>query len=115
MIFISGDDKQILKRILKYISVYKKKIIFIVIIMIVSTGINFILPILNKKAIDDGLLKNDISMVIKVTILILAIILIILCVVYTRFYKNYKYIKYISITSIIVPTITSIVVSINFN
>lgn len=51
----------------------------------------------------------------KVTILILAIILIILCVVYTRFYKNYKYIKYISITSIIVPTITSIVVSINFN
>jgi integral membrane protein (TIGR01906 family) len=51
----------------------------------------------------------------KVTILILAIILIILCVVYTRFYKNYKYIKYTSITSIIVPTITSIVVSINFN
>ena len=51
----------------------------------------------------------------KVTILILAIILIILCVVYTRFYKNYNYIKYISITSIIVPTITSIVVSINFN
>ena len=51
----------------------------------------------------------------KVTILILAIILIILCVVYTRFYKNYKYIKYISITSIILTTITSIVVSINFN
>jgi len=51
----------------------------------------------------------------KVTILILAIILVILCVVYTRFNKNYKYIKYISITSIIVPIITSIVVSINFN
>ncbi|WP_346888570.1 ABC transporter ATP-binding protein [Clostridium sp. UBA1056] len=68
-----------MKRILKYISVYKKKIIFIVIIMIVSTGINFILPILNKKAIDDGLLKNDISMVIKVTILILVLVIIDQC------------------------------------
>ena len=42
----------------------------------VSTGINFILPILNKKVIDDGLLKNDISMVIKVTILTLVLVIL---------------------------------------
>ncbi len=76
MIFISGEDRQLLKKIFKHLSPYKKRIILIITIMMVSTGINFILPILNKEVIDQGLLKNDISMVIKITIITLILVII---------------------------------------
>lgn len=76
MIFISGEDRQLLKKIFKYLWPYKKRLILIVTIMMISTGINFILPILNKEVIDEGLLKNDISMVIKITMITFLLVMI---------------------------------------
>lgn len=56
-------------RLLRLLKPYKSKIIFIVILLLGSTTINIILPILTEYIIDNGFLQGDIRTIITLTVI----------------------------------------------
>lgn len=72
----SKDTNIILKRILKLLSPYIKKISIIFICIIASVGINMFFPLLSKQVMDNGLLKSNFGIVVKFSLFTFALVLI---------------------------------------
>lgn len=63
--FISKDNKEILLNILRLFKPYKKKVICLVLCMFASVGLSFVIPLISKLLMDEGLLNSNIYNVIK--------------------------------------------------
>ncbi|MCX7921469.1 MAG: ABC transporter ATP-binding protein/permease [Clostridia bacterium] len=74
--FIAKQDMRILKKVLALFKPYKKEIAAIIIIMLVSAGINMIIPLISKQMMDKGILEKNVLMVIKFSIASLCLILL---------------------------------------
>ncbi len=70
------DTNIILKRILKLLRPYIKKISIIFVCIISSAGINMLFPLLSKEVMDNGLLKSNFGIVVKFSLLTFALVLI---------------------------------------
>ncbi|CBZ05055.1 ABC transporter ATP-binding protein [Clostridium botulinum] len=68
--FISKEDKKILKRVIKLFKPFSEKIIYSLVCMFISAGISFITPLISMALMDDGLLNNNLSNVIKYSLAI---------------------------------------------
>jgi ATP-binding cassette subfamily B protein len=73
---VSEENKQIIKRIFKLLKPYFKKISVILICIIASAGINMLYPLISKQVMDNGLLKSDMYVVVKFTLITFAMVLI---------------------------------------
>ncbi|KUO77168.1 MAG: hypothetical protein APF77_01755 [Clostridia bacterium BRH_c25] len=69
------DNIHILKRILKSLYPFRKYSVLIILLMLFSAGISFALPIVNKYLVDSGLLKNNLRIVIQLSILSLILVI----------------------------------------
>ncbi|QNU67324.1 ABC transporter ATP-binding protein [Ruminiclostridium herbifermentans] len=76
MILISNESRVIIKRLLKLLKPYIKKISVVFICILTSTGISMLYPLLSKQVMDNGLLVKDFSIVVKVSLITLAIALL---------------------------------------
>lgn len=72
----SKDTNIILKRILKLLRPYIKKISIIFICIIASVGINMLFPLFSKRVMDNGLLKSNFGIVVKFSLFTFALVLI---------------------------------------
>lgn len=59
------SDKYIIRDILRIFNPYKKKIIVVITYILISSVLNMITPMLNKKIMDEGLILKDINIVLK--------------------------------------------------
>lgn len=66
-----------LGRLLDYMKPYKSKMIFVAIIMIISSGLGMLSPILLKYVMDECIPNGDIQGIVRVTILFVILVLII--------------------------------------
>lgn len=73
---ISEENKRIIKRIFKLLKPYFKKISVILICIIASAGINMLYPLISKQVMDNGLLKSNMYIVVKFTLITFAMVLI---------------------------------------
>lgn len=72
----STENKILYKKIFKLLKPYIKKISIIFICIIASAGISMLLPLLSKQLMDNGLLKNNFEIVVKISLFTLAMVLI---------------------------------------
>ncbi|EPR07707.1 ABC transporter ATP-binding protein [Ruminiclostridium papyrosolvens] len=72
----SKDTNNILKRILKLLRPYIKKISIIFVCIIASAGISMLFPLLSKQVMDRGLLKSNFGIVVKFSLFTFALVLI---------------------------------------
>jgi len=66
----------VVKRILLLFKPYKKKIIAIIICTLVSSGIGMMYPLISKQLTDYGLMKSNLNIVIKFSLISLFLILV---------------------------------------
>lgn len=76
MIFIQKKNIELLKRIFKYLKPFRNKIFLVTLILVISTLINFISPIINRHIIDKGLLASNLEIVIKFSLINLLLLII---------------------------------------
>lgn len=62
---IKQEDRLIIKKLLYLFKPYIKNIIVIFICMLISAGINILIPLLSKQIVDNGLIGNDFKLLIK--------------------------------------------------
>lgn len=62
---IKQEDKVILKKLLGLFKPYIKNIIIITVCMLLSAGVNTLVPLISKSIVDNGLIKNDFNLLIK--------------------------------------------------
>lgn len=62
-----------IKRIISSLYPFRKKIIYVFFTMLISTGISFVLPLLVKQLMDEGLLKNSFTVVVRYSLAIFAV------------------------------------------
>jgi len=70
------ENAAIVKRLLKALYPFRRKILLIIFLMLLSSAISFILPLANKYLIDEGLIKNDFGNVFKYSIISLVLVAI---------------------------------------
>lgn len=73
---ISDENKIIFKRIFKLLKPYFKKISVIFICIIASAGINMLFPLISKQIMDNGLLKSNLYIVVKFSLITFAMVLV---------------------------------------
>lgn len=66
---IKNEEKEILSKIIKLFKPYKWKIMMVIITIIISSGLNLILPMINQKLMDEGLIVQDLNIIIKCSVL----------------------------------------------
>lgn len=71
------ERKKPYRRILSYLYPYRKKILLITFLMVVVTAGNICIPLIQQKIIDDGLLSNNFSYLIRLVLVIIGISLVI--------------------------------------
>jgi ATP-binding cassette subfamily B protein len=64
MVFIR-NNKDIIKKILFLFKPYVKNVVIIILCMILSAGVNMLIPLLSKEIVDKGLLGNNFNLLIK--------------------------------------------------
>ncbi|MCQ1531249.1 ABC transporter ATP-binding protein [Lutispora saccharofermentans] len=69
------ENIAIFKRLLKALYPFRKRILFIIFIMLLSSGISFVRPLLNKYLIDEGLIKNNFHNVLRYSIVSLLLVI----------------------------------------
>lgn len=62
-------DKNAIKKLLLLFKPYKRSIIILMYFLIISTILNFFIPLFQKKIMDDGFLNNDFKIVLLYTII----------------------------------------------
>ncbi len=75
VIFFKGEYK-VLKRVLLLIKPYKKKIIAIFLCIIISSGINILVPFISKEIIDKGLVSQDFRVIIKFSLGVFLLVIV---------------------------------------
>jgi ATP-binding cassette, subfamily B, bacterial len=73
---LTTENKAIFKRLFSLLKPYFKKISIIFICIIASAGISMLFPLLSKQIMDNGLLVNNFSVVIRFSLFTLALVLI---------------------------------------
>jgi ATP-binding cassette subfamily B protein len=85
----------LLKRALHYLKPFLKDIIFVLVCIFISSVLNLLLPLINKIIVDQGLVAQDLNVVIQYSLLTLVIILAVegSNLLQTKFYSkiNAKY------------------------
>ncbi|MBE6050327.1 MAG: ABC transporter ATP-binding protein [Clostridium sp.] len=66
---MKNKDKEIIKKIINLFKPYKWKIIMVIITIIISSGLNLILPMINQKLMDEGLIAQNLNIIIKCSVL----------------------------------------------
>lgn len=74
---MNEENKEIIKKIIKLFKPYKWKIVMVVSTILISSCLNLILPIINQKLMDEGLIVQDLNVIIKCSILSLLLIVLI--------------------------------------
>ncbi len=65
-----------LKHLVRLFKPYLKKIIFVLICIFIASMISFVIPLISKEVIDNGLLKQNYSIVLKLTLLTLGLVVV---------------------------------------
>lgn len=73
---IIKENKELYIRLFKLLKPYFKKISLIFACIIVSAGINMLIPLLSKQIMDNGLLVKNFNVVVKFSLITMAIVLI---------------------------------------
>ncbi len=73
---IIKENKKLYIRLFKLLKPYFKKISLIFACIIVSAGINMLIPLLSKQIMDNGLLVKNFNVVVKFSLITMAIVLI---------------------------------------
>lgn len=73
---LTAENRLIFKRILILLKPYIKKISIILVCILASAGINVIYPLISKRIMDKGILIENISVVIKLSILTFTLVLV---------------------------------------
>lgn len=73
---VAKEDKQIIKRIIKLFRPYAKKIIAVVFCIIVSSCISMLVPLMNQRLVDYGLLAGNFGEVLRYSIASLLLIML---------------------------------------
>jgi ATP-binding cassette subfamily B protein len=76
MVLHTEENRGIIKRLLKLLKPFIKKISVIFICIIASTGISMLYPLLSKQVMDNGLLAQNFDIVVNFSLLILVIALL---------------------------------------
>ncbi|TYQ15066.1 UNVERIFIED_CONTAM: ATP-binding cassette subfamily B protein [Acetivibrio alkalicellulosi] len=69
MMKINDEDRKIVRRLVLLFKPYIKNIIVITVCMIFSAGISTLIPLISKNIVDEGLIRNDYSLLIKLVII----------------------------------------------
>lgn len=72
---ITKENKNLYIRLFKLLKPYLKKISIIFVCIIISAGINMLLPLLSKQIMDNGLLVKNLGVVAKFSLITLAIVI----------------------------------------
>lgn len=62
---IKQEDKVILRKLLGLFKPYIKNIIIIAVCMLLSAGLNTFVPLISKQIVDEGLIKNNFGLLVK--------------------------------------------------
>ena len=65
------DERKNIKKLLRLLLTYKKKIAIIILSVLMSTGLNCYIPIINKRIMDEGFIGKDFNILIKLSLLML--------------------------------------------
>lgn len=65
------DERKNIKKLLSLLLTYKKKIAIIFLSVLMSTGLNCYIPIINKRIMDEGFIGKDFNILIKLSLLML--------------------------------------------
>lgn len=65
---IKEEDKKTLKKLLLLFKPYIKNIIIIFICMIASAGVSTLIPLISRQIVDNGLINNDFTLLIKLVL-----------------------------------------------
>lgn len=74
--FISNEDKKIVKKILLLYTSYKKELIFILVCVVASSGISLLLPLISKNIMDNGFIAKDFKVVILLALASLLLVIL---------------------------------------
>lgn len=69
------SDKQAIKKLINLLGPYKKNIMIILLLLLLSTVISMELPLISREIMDNGLIKNNYSVVLK-SVLIMFVLII---------------------------------------
>lgn len=70
------EDRRIIKWLLSLFKPYSRKLIIVIVCVMVSAGINILLPLVSRELMDNGLLKSDIVAVIRLAALTISLVVI---------------------------------------
>lgn len=73
---ITKENKELCIRIFKLLKPYLKKISVVFLCIFISAGINMLLPLLSKQIMDNGLLKGNLDIVVKFSIITFSLVLL---------------------------------------
>ncbi|MCX7747534.1 MAG: ABC transporter ATP-binding protein/permease [Clostridia bacterium] len=74
--FVSNEDRLLLKRVLSLLVPYKKAIIIILVCVLATAGIEMMMPLVARGMMDKGLLVKDIGVVVRLVLLTFALLLL---------------------------------------
>lgn len=72
----SAKDSVIVKRMVNLLKPYIKSILLFFFVMLLSTGISFVLPQINRSIIDEGFLKQDFNLILNYSLLTFFLVLV---------------------------------------
>lgn len=73
---LTKSDWKTMKRALAYLKPYKRNISFVILCLLLSSGLNVVQPLLGKAIMDQGLIAKNIAIVFKFAIMILFLVII---------------------------------------
>lgn len=73
---VEQEDKEILRRLLHLFKPYIKNIVIITFCLLLSAGLNTLVPLISKRIVDDGLIKNDFNLLIKLVLMSFLVVVV---------------------------------------